>query len=66
MEFLRSFLTRNFAGKPLVASQNFGCFLNGQSLNSVIRETKPHRRRKKNTSRDTIVTHLITRMYHLL
>ena len=27
MEFLRSFLRRHFAGKPLVASRNVGCFL---------------------------------------
>ena len=28
MEFLRSFLKRHLAGKPLVASPNVGCFLN--------------------------------------
>ena len=27
MEFLRSFLRRHFAGKPVVASQNIGSFL---------------------------------------
>ena len=27
MEFLRSFLRRHFAGKPVVAQRNFGCFL---------------------------------------
>ena len=27
MEFLRSFLRRHLAGKPLVASLNVGCFL---------------------------------------
>ena len=27
MEFLRSFLRRHFAGKPVVALWNFGCFL---------------------------------------
>ena len=27
MEFLRSFLRRHFAGKPVVASRNVGCFL---------------------------------------
>ena len=27
MEFLRPFLRRNFAGKPLVSSRNVGCFL---------------------------------------
>ena len=27
MEFLRSFLRRNFPGKPVVASPNVGCFL---------------------------------------
>ena len=27
MEFLLSFLTRQFAGKPLVASRKVGCFL---------------------------------------
>ena len=27
MEFLRSFLRRNFAGKSLEASRNVGCFL---------------------------------------
>ena len=27
MEFLRSFLRLHFAGKPLVASRNVGCFL---------------------------------------
>ena len=27
MEFLRSFLRRHLAGKPVVASQNVGCFL---------------------------------------
>ena len=27
MEFLYSFLRRHFAGKPVVASQNVGCFL---------------------------------------
>ena len=27
MEFLRSLLRRNFAGKPMIASRNVGCFL---------------------------------------
>ena len=27
MEFLRSSLRRHFAGKPVVTSRNFGCFL---------------------------------------
>ena len=27
LEFLRSFLRRNFAGKPVVTSRNVGCFL---------------------------------------
>ena len=27
MEFLRSFLRRHLAGKPVVASPNVGCFL---------------------------------------
>ena len=27
MEFLRSFLERHLAGKPMVASQNVGCYL---------------------------------------
>ena len=27
MEFLRSFLRRHLAGKPVVASPNIGCFL---------------------------------------
>ena len=27
MEFLHSFLRRHLAGKPVVASQNVGCFL---------------------------------------
>jgi len=27
MEFLRPFLRGHFAGKPVVASRNFGCFL---------------------------------------
>ena len=27
MEFLYSFLRRHFAGKPVVASRNVGCFL---------------------------------------
>ena len=27
MEFLSSFLKRDFAGKPVAASQNVGCFL---------------------------------------
>jgi len=31
MEYLRSFLRRHFAGKPLVASPNVGCFLKLQN-----------------------------------
>ena len=38
MEFLRSFLRRHFAGKPVVASRNVGCFLRlgGQWQNSEL------------------------------
>ena len=31
MEYLRSFLIRHFAGKPLVESRNVGCFLKLQN-----------------------------------
>ena len=32
MEFLRSFLRRHFAGKPVVVSPNVGCFLRLQQV----------------------------------
>ena len=35
MEFLRSFLRRHFAGKPVVASWNVGCFLRLGGLGRV-------------------------------
>ena len=36
MEFLRSFLRRHFAGKPVVASRNVGCFLRLPLVKPVI------------------------------
>ena len=38
MEFQRSFLRRHFAGKPRVASRNFGCFLRVKESVSTCRE----------------------------
>jgi len=35
MEFLRLFLRRHWAGKPLIASPNVGCFLKLGTLNSL-------------------------------
>ena len=37
MEFLRSFLRRHLAGKPVVTSHNVGCFLTIRLLNITIR-----------------------------
>ena len=35
MEFLRSFLRRHFAGKPVVASRNVGCFLRLRFVDTI-------------------------------
>ena len=59
MEYLRSFLRRHFAGKPVVASRNLGCFLrpnrmsNSNScsgprgLGTVNKELKQRRQRRQ-------------------
>ena len=41
-EFLQSLLRRHFAQKPLVALQNFGCFLRLTLLMSFMKEAAGH------------------------
>ena len=46
MEFLHSFLSHHFAGKPVVASQNVSCFLKLRQIPTLVRFKFPVYSRK--------------------